>query len=120
MVHSHIKNLIKQQFITNYSNLFKEGATRDKQTIQSCLTQILDKMLSNGDVGLNAKDKFSLIEELTNDFLGFGPLTPLMDDLEVTEIMVNGPNKIFAERKGKMELTGIKFDDESQLMQLII
>ena len=48
-----------------------------------------------------------------------GPLRPLVDDDSLTEIMVNGPEMVYVERKGKILLTDIRFDDEAHLMRVI-
>lgn len=63
--------------------------------------------------------KKQLSSEVIADLLGWGPLQPLMEDEEVTEIMVNGPYKVYVEKNGKSILTDIKFDDEHHLRYLI-
>jgi pilus assembly protein CpaF len=65
------------------------------------------------------KDRAMLIEELIDEALGLGPLETLLRDESVTEIMVNGPNHIFIERKGKLELSHRTFLDEKQLRVVI-
>ncbi|HVA27483.1 MAG TPA: ATPase, T2SS/T4P/T4SS family [Candidatus Baltobacteraceae bacterium] len=60
-----------------------------------------------------------LCEEVMDEALGLGPLEGLLRDAEISEIMVNGPNHIFVERRGKLELTNKKFLDEGQLRLII-
>jgi len=60
-----------------------------------------------------------VIQELINDLTGYGPINPLLLDSDVTEIMVNGPDMVYAEIKGKLELTDVKFTDDDQVMQVI-
>lgn len=60
-----------------------------------------------------------VINELVNDITGFGPINPLLADPEVSEIMVNGPLQVYAERKGKLELTDVKFRDNEHVMNII-
>ncbi len=114
-----VKNLIKHQFITEYSHMFKQGPDRTKERIKSCIEEIIVKLFTDKEDAPNKEEKDKLIKELTVDFLAFGRLTPLMEDDSITEIMVNGPTKVFAERNGKTELTDVKFDTESQLMHLV-
>jgi pilus assembly protein CpaF len=64
-------------------------------------------------------DRRLVISELVNDITGFGPINPLLEDPDVSEIMVNGPNQVYAERKGKLELTDIKFRDHEHVMTMI-
>ena len=64
-------------------------------------------------------DVSKVIQELINDLTGYGPINPLLLDSDITEIMVNGPDMVYVERKGKLELTDIKFSDNDQVMQVI-
>lgn len=63
--------------------------------------------------------KEEIINSICDDFLGLGPIQKLMDDPEITEIMVNGHNKVFVERKGKKVLSDVKFDDQQHLKYTI-
>ncbi len=60
-----------------------------------------------------------LVKELLQEFLGFGPLEPLIADPLITEIMINGPEKIFIEKDGKLERADIRFKNKEQLMYYI-
>lgn len=63
--------------------------------------------------------KGKIIDTLCDDLLGLGPLEKLMNDGEITEIMVNGPCRIYIEKRGKKILTNAKFDDENHLRYII-
>ena len=60
-----------------------------------------------------------IFDQVLNDLLGFGPIQSLLDDDEVTEIMVNGPKKIFVEKKGKLTKTNVTFDDDDHVLRII-
>ena len=60
-----------------------------------------------------------VIQELINDVTGYGPINPLLLDTDVTEVMVNGPDMVYVEKNGKLELTDIKFSDDDQVMKVI-
>ncbi len=60
-----------------------------------------------------------LLQELIDDVLGFGPIEPLLRDPTVSEIMINGPYKVFAEREGRITLTGIQFADDAHVMAVL-
>jgi pilus assembly protein CpaF len=64
-------------------------------------------------------DRKKVVDELINDLTGFGPINPLLLDEEVSEVMVNGPNQVYCERKGKLVLTSIKFRDDEHVMSVI-
>ena len=68
---------------------------------------------------LNRMDREKLIEEVLDEALGFGPLEPLLKDPTVSEIMVNGPKKIYVERRGKIEKSETVFRDNDHLLQII-
>ena len=60
-----------------------------------------------------------VFDEVVNEMAGYGPIQPLLDDPQVTEVMVNGPDNVYAERAGKLELTAVKFENEEHLLRII-
>ncbi|HKJ37517.1 MAG TPA: CpaF family protein [Anaerolineales bacterium] len=60
-----------------------------------------------------------LFNEIVDEFTGFGPIQPLLDDSDVSEVMVNGPNKVFMEKNGKVTKSGITFDDDDHVLRII-
>ncbi len=67
---------------------------------------------------LSARDQDRLAQELAADMVGYGPLEPLLHDERITEIMINGPDRVFTEVGGKMTLTNVRFRDGQQLAVL--
>jgi pilus assembly protein CpaF len=76
-------------------------------------------IVSEEQVPLTAQERTVLIEEIGADVLGYGPLERLLDDPDITEIMVNGPDRIYVERNGRLELEGTVFTGEPQLRRVI-
>ena len=68
---------------------------------------------------LSAADKAQLIQDVSDDILGYGPIDRLLKDDDITEVMVNGPDKVFVERSGKVERTAASFVDETHLRRII-
>lgn len=66
-----------------------------------------------------AIDRKKVVDELINDLAGFGPINPLLMDPDVSEVMVNGPNQVYVERAGKIELTHVQFRDDEHVMNVI-
>lgn len=64
-------------------------------------------------------DRESLVDYILNEILGFGPIEPLLRDDSIAEVMVNGPDKVFVEREGRLELTDVTFDDDEHVMRVI-
>ena len=68
---------------------------------------------------LSAADKAQLIQDVSDDILGYGPIDRLLNDEELTEVMVNGPHSVYIERSGKLEKTDARFVDEEHLRRII-
>jgi pilus assembly protein CpaF len=60
-----------------------------------------------------------LVRGILDDFFGFGPIQPLLDDPTITEVMVNGPRLVYIERAGKITLTQVRFDDDDHVRRVI-
>ncbi|MDT8856991.1 ATPase, T2SS/T4P/T4SS family [Paracoccaceae bacterium Fryx2] len=86
-----------------------------KAEIAAISTEALEEM----SVALNKDDRIALFQELYDEVMGLGPLEPLLKDETVNDILVNGPNRIFVERGGKLVLTDITFKDERHLLRII-
>ncbi|MEN9562542.1 MAG: hypothetical protein RIR73_786 [Chloroflexota bacterium] len=63
--------------------------------------------------------KKDIFKQVLNDLLGFGPIQPLLDDPDISEIMVNGPKKIFVEKKGQLTKSDVTFDDDDHVVRII-
>ncbi|QCJ45134.1 CpaF family protein [Bacillus sp. S3] len=64
-------------------------------------------------------DRKKVVDDMINDLTGFGPINPLLLDEDVSEVMVNGPNQVYCERKGKLVLTTVEFRDNEHVMSVI-
>lgn len=90
-------------------------ALEDRDSIREIITGVLDIEAPL----LQTNDKKKIIEELTADICGFGPLEQLLADESISEIMVNGPQRIYVERAGKIELSNVSFRDEAHTLNVI-
>ncbi len=79
----------------------------------------LEQVLQEEHVQLGARERAALIREIEDDALGLGPIQRLLDDPDVTEIMVNHPKQIFIEKAGKLQLAPVAFTSEEQLRRVI-
>jgi pilus assembly protein CpaF len=80
--------------------------------------EMIGEVLVEQKVQLNRNEQKQLVRLLLNDMLGLGPLEPLLADESVTDIMVNGPNQVYVERGGKLELTDVEFRDNAHVMNI--
>jgi pilus assembly protein CpaF len=89
---------------TSLSKLTPEELTQEVE-------RTLAEIATQRRIQLNGREQRALARELVNDMLGLGPLEPLLEDDAITDIMVNGPERVFVERQGKLELSGVRFRD---------
>jgi pilus assembly protein CpaF len=82
------------------------------------ISEIVSELMVQQKINLNLKEQRDLVTMLLNDMLGLGPLEPLLQDEAITDIMVNGPSQVYVERGGRLELTDVKFRDQSHLMNI--
>ena len=68
---------------------------------------------------LTSADRRALLNEIASDVLGYGPIDPLLNDPDVTEVMANGPFDIYYEKLGRIQLSDVKFVDEVHLRRII-
>ena len=99
----------------NLAALEKASEASLKVEIAAIASEALDEM----GVALTKDDRIILNQELYDEVMGLGPLEPLLKDESVNDILVNGPNRIFIERNGKLVLTDITFKDERHLLRII-
>jgi pilus assembly protein CpaF len=83
------------------------------------IRQRLTEIYAQTRVNLPEDMRKHLFHEIVDEFTGFGPLQPLLDDPDVSEIMVNGPKKVFIEKSGKLIKSGVTFDDDDHVMRII-
>ncbi|MBO6623611.1 MAG: Flp pilus assembly complex ATPase component TadA, partial [Roseicyclus sp.] len=99
----------------NLSALESAKDTELKAEIMAITTEELSEM----GVVLNREDRQTLQTELFDEVTGLGPLEPLLKDDTVNDILVNGPNRVFVERDGRLTLTDVRFKDERHLLRII-
>ena len=105
-----------------------------KRKIQNEVIEQINKNAASGDVDLKGTiqnsvnsegldiprtDRLRIAQEIFDEVAGLGPLEKLMKDQTVTEIMVNGPNNVYVERKGRLEKTNVSFIDNAHVLKII-
>lgn len=82
------------------------------------ITEILTEMIDQQQIGGATSDRARLVDEVVNQVLGYGPLQPLLERDDISDIMVNGAGRIFIEVKGKTQETDIRFDSNEELLNI--
>jgi pilus assembly protein CpaF len=89
------------------------------EELRAIIEEKFDAVLAEDHIVLSRLERQRLFEQIVAEILGYGPLEPLLRDDTITEIMVNGPKKIYIERNGKIERTNVVFEDDEHLMRII-
>lgn len=88
-------------------------------TLRREIRLVVERLCDTENPLLNRMERERLIDEVLDETFGFGPLEVLLKDPTISDILVNGPHKIFVERRGKLEKTDVKFRDNDHLLQII-
>ncbi len=113
-----IKDKIRQRIISQYSGIILSDKV-DISVLKEKVSSIASDIILREYASLSPLDKDKIINELVDELTGFGPLERLLNDPGVTEIMINGPGKVYVEKDGKTVLTDITFDDDRQVMHMV-
>ncbi|MBY0564177.1 MAG: CpaF family protein [Hyphomonadaceae bacterium] len=93
-------------------------AQLDPESSRDEIRDIVAEIISIKNVVMSIAEQESLLDDICNDVLGYGPLEPLLARDDIADIMVNGANAVFIEVSGKISKTGIRFRDNGQLMNI--
>jgi pilus assembly protein CpaF len=91
------------------------NAAKVRQQVEDIFNTILD----SENIVLTRTERARMFESIAADILGFGPLETLLNDTEISEIMVNGPRNIYIERKGKLTKSDVVFNNDEHVMRVI-
>ena len=94
------------------------AAKLEREELARQLTDVVSEIIVELKLQLNHGEQRQLVTLLLDDMLGLGPIEPLLGDEGITDIMVNGPKRVYVERKGKLELTDITFRDNQHVMSV--
>jgi len=103
--------LMEQIDISTSSRLPREELKRQ-------IIELIGEIVIEQKLPLSQAEQQLLANQIVDDMLGFGPLEPLLRDEAVNDIMVNGPYQVYVERRGKLELTDVKFRDNAHVMAI--
>jgi pilus assembly protein CpaF len=93
-------------------------AQLDPDSAREEIRDIVNEIISIKAVVMSIAEQEHLLQDICNDVLGYGPLEPLLARDDISDIMVNGSNRVFIEVGGKVQLTNIRFRDNAQLMNI--
>jgi pilus assembly protein CpaF len=94
------------------------AARLERDELGRQIGELVGEILREERLRLNQREQKELVELLLDDMLGLGPLEPLLAEETITDIMVNGPYQVYIERKGKLELSDVKFRDNQHVLNI--
>jgi pilus assembly protein CpaF len=83
------------------------------------IEEVFSGVVDEEGLALTRAERVRMLEQITDEIIGLGPLEPLLRDESITEIMVNGPRQIYVERAGKLEMTNTAFQNDDHVMRII-
>ena len=101
----------EQQFLANNNHTRAE--------VEELISSYCQRVLDDNPMNVPRGERARIVADICDEILGLGPIEPLLKDETITEVMINGPKKIFVERKGKLQLTNVQFHDDAHLMTII-
>ncbi len=111
-----LKTRVQNRLITEMDPSMDVSRTNE---VRATIKEMYDAILQEESIILGRKERDALFEQIVAEILGLGPLEPLLADESITEIMVNGPKKIFVERRGKVQRVNLAFESDEHLMRII-
>lgn len=96
-----------------------EGASLPADQRRKAILERLKEAYAQTRLQLPESLRAQIFRDIEDDLLGYGPIQPFLDDPEITEVMVNGPKKIYIERKGKILKTNVGFENDEHVLRII-
>ncbi len=114
---ARIKKTLHAELIESLD--FEQVMSTPREELTSRLRATLSEQVETRSLPLNRAERERLVEEILDDILGLGPLEPLLRDPEVSDILINGSDKVYVEKRGLLQKYPLKFNDDRHLMQII-
>lgn len=108
----------REQVLKNVDLERIENLKGDRNLLLHEINEILQRIINSSGRYLQSQNRLYLSESIVDEITGYGPLRELMEDDTVSDILVNGPDKIFVERFGKLELSKKRFINNDQLTEI--
>ncbi|MGB7873244.1 MAG: CpaF family protein [Anaerolineales bacterium] len=109
---------LKKFLIENISRAMESEEVTAEQR-DEFTKQRIEGIYNQANLKLPQDVRGMIFKEVLNDLLGFGPIQPLLDDPDISEVMVNGPKSVYVEKKGKLTKSSVVFDDNNHVLQVI-
>lgn len=113
-----LKHAIHQAIVGEVTIEVLNDDTREDE-LRTQISDIANRVIGEKGIVMTRQDRQRIIQQLSDEVMGFGPITSLLHDDSVSEVMVNGPNQVYVERSGRIEMVDTFFRDDAHVMQVI-
>lgn len=110
-----VRDAVQKNLLSNSTN----GNSNDPAHLKVMIEDTFNKVLDEEKLLFNRDTREQILEWVIADIVGYGPIEPLLNDPDITEIMVNGHDEIFVERFGLIEPSVVRFENETHLRRVI-
>lgn len=116
-----LKEEVHERVVNEFdSDLLGDGnRQQQREKVRPKIEELLIEVGSEENISLSRNEHEKVVNDLLNEILGLGPMEPLLQEEEVTEVMVNGPDQVFVEREGNLTEADVRFKDNDHLMNII-
>jgi len=116
--YADLKTELHKKIVDELKEL-KTPEKEDKDFIRKHIEQMVESIIEADANHIPRLDRMRISDEIYDEVAGYGPITPLLNDREISEIMVNGPDQVYIERSGQLELSDVFFRDNDHVMNII-
>ena len=106
-----------QQYLANEIKSFDD--VTDIEEVRRLAEPVFTKALTDAQLVVSRVERDQMMASLMAEILGYGPIQPLLDRDDITEVMVNGPKQVYIELKGKLILSDVQFNDDDHVLRII-
>ena len=115
--YQELKSRIHRKLLDRVDLVMMESMPPDQ--LREELKTLVERLLSEETLAINDSERKSLVRDIQHEVLGLGPLETLMADNTISDILVNTYRQVYVERRGKLELTDVRFENEDHLLKII-
>ncbi|HEX5362825.1 MAG TPA: CpaF family protein [Gallionella sp.] len=115
--YQELKSRIHQKLLDRVDLSVMESLSQDR--LQEELKVLVERLLTEETLAINDTERKNLVRDIQHEVLGLGPIETLLADPTVSDILANTYRQVFVERAGKLELTDVRFEDDTHLMKII-
>lgn len=116
-VYQELRSRIHRKLLDRVDLAMMENMSPD--VLRQELKTLVERLLSEETMAINDSERINLVRDIQHEVLGLGPLEILMADSTISDILVNTYDHVYVERRGKLELTEVRFENEAHLLKII-